>query len=244
MAEMRQLHAYIVARRKSPGGTSDVRLLLALAIATCGLVIAPSTPATAVPGLCPPICDSIPDSAWIATTALPLDPVYHWPGLAGIAVRSPAPRFTFEEVCASPPLLGDARDYAVASQATVSNPPGQWQLRVQVIHWRGDTAEFGPTATQTLELARTRLRNCQATAPLASPSFTTTDPFRVAAVISVPGQKVVHQYLLAHPSSSTIVELAMWTTLPPLVRWPAVPDAQIFDAMGAPLCDAYLGSCR
>lgn len=244
MAEMRQLHAYIVARRDFPGGTSDVRLLLALAIATCGSVIAPSAPAAAVPGFCPPICDSIPDSAWIATAELPLDSVYHWPGLAGIAVRAPAPRFTFEEICLSPPLLGDARDYAVASKATVSNPPGQWQLRVQVIHWRGDTAEFGPTATQTLELARARLRNCQATAPAASPSFTTSDPFRLAAVISVPGQKVVHQYLLAHPSSSTIVELAMWTTLPPLVRWPAVPDAQILDAMGAPLCDAYLGSCR
>jgi hypothetical protein len=124
------------------------------------------------------------------------------------------------------------------------NPPGQWQLRVQIMHWRGDTAHFGPTATATLELARTRLRECQATAPLASPSITTSDPLRVAAVISVAGQKVIHQYLLAHPSSSTIVELAMWSTVPPLVRWAAVPDAQVFDAMAAPLCDAYLGSCR
>ena len=77
-----------------------------------------------------------------------------------------------------------------------------------------------------------------------APSITTSDWFRVAAVISVPGQQVVRQYLLAHSSSSTIVELAMWSTLPPLVRWPAVSDMQIFDAMGAPLCDAYLGSCR
>lgn len=221
-----------------------MRLLLALAIATCGLVIAPGTPATAVPGVCPPICDSIPDAAWIATSDVPLDSVYHWPGLAGLAVRAPAPRFTFEQVCASPPILGDARDYAVASQATVSNPPGQWQLRVQIIHWRGPTAQFGPTATQTLEMARTRLRNCQVTAPLASPSITTSDPFRLAAVISVPGQQVVHQYLLAHPASSTIVELAMWSTLPPLVRWPAVADPQVLDAMGAPLCEVYLGSCR
>jgi hypothetical protein len=96
----------------------------------------------------------------------------------------------------------------------------------------------------TLELARTRLRECQATAPLASPSITTSDPLQVAAVISVAGQKVIHQYLLAHPSSSTIVELAMWSAVPPLVRWAAVPDAQVFDAMAAPLCDAYLGSCR
>jgi hypothetical protein len=244
MAEMRQLHAYIVARRDYPGGTSDVRLLLALVVATCGLVIAPNTPAVAVPGVCPPICDSIPDSAWIAPTAVPLDPAYHWPGLAGLAVRAPVPRFTFEEMCASPPIIGDARDYSVAWQATVLNPPGQWQLRVQIVHWRGDTAHFGPTATDTLEQARTRLRECQVTAPSASPSITTSDPLRLAAVISVAGQRVIHQYLLAHPSSSTVVELAMWSTLPPLVPWAAVPDAQVLDAMAAPLCDAYLGSCR
>lgn len=214
-----------------------------MAVATCGLAIAPGT-AAAVPGVCPPICDAIPDSAWMPSTAAPLYPVYHWPGFAGLAVRSPAPRFTFEEVCASPPIIGDARNYAVASQATVANPPGQWQLRVQIMHWRGDTAHFGPTATKTLDLGRTRLRNCQVTAPLASPSITTSDPFRLAAVISVPGQRVVRQYLFVHPSSSTVVELAMWSTLPPLVPWPAIPDVQVFDAMAAPLCDAYLGSCR
>ncbi|WP_041303360.1 hypothetical protein [Mycolicibacterium rhodesiae] len=221
-----------------------MRLWLAMAVATCGLVVAQGTPATAVPGVCPPICDAIPDSAWIAPTAVPLYPVYRWPALAGLAVRAPQPRFTFEEVCASPPLIGDARDYAVAWQATVPNPPGQWQLRAQIVHWRGDTAHFGPTATDMLDLARTRLRDCQLTAPRASPSITTSDPFRLAAVISVPGKRVVHQYLLAHPSSSTVVELALWSTLTPLVPWPAVPDAQVFDAMAAPLCDAYLGSCR
>jgi hypothetical protein len=205
---------------------------------------APSAPAVAVPGVCPPICDSIPDSAWIAPTAVPLYPVYRWPGLAGIAVNAPAPRFTFEEVCASPPLLGDARDYAVAQQATVTNPVGQWQLRVQIIHWRGDAAQFGPTATRTLELATSRLRDCHVTAPSASPSITSSDPFGLAAVISVAGQRVVREYLLAHSASSTIVELAMWSTLPPAVPWAAGPDAQIFDAMAGPLCDAYLGSCR
>ena len=244
MAEMRQLHPYIVARRDYLGGTSDMRLLLAMAVATCGLVIAPGTPAIAVPGVCPPICDSIPDSAWMDPAAVPLYPVYHWPALAGLAVRSPQPRFTFEEVCASPPLIGDARDYAVAWQAAVPNPPGQWQLRAQILHWRGDTAHFGPVATETLDLARSRLRDCQLTAPRASPSITTNDPLRLAAVISIPGQRVVHQYLLAHPSSSTVVELALWSTLTPLVPWPAAADAQVFDAMAAPLCDAYLGSCR
>lgn len=112
------------------------------------------------------------------------------------------------------------------------------------MHWRGDTAHFGPTAAATLDQARTRLRDCQVTAPLASPSITTSEPLRLAAVISVAGQRVIHQYLLADPASSTVVELAMWSTLPPLVPWPAVPDQQVLDAMAAPLCDVYLGSCR
>lgn len=77
----------------------------------------------------------------------------------------------------------DPRDYAVAALAVVSNPPGQWQLQAQVLHWRGDTARGGPTALVTLETARSKLHNCQLTAPLASPSLTTDDPQRLAAVI-------------------------------------------------------------
>ena len=50
-------------------------------------------------------------------------------------------------------------------------------------------------------------------------------------MISVAGQRVVHQYLLADPASSTVVGLAMWSTLPPLLPWPAVADAQVLDAM-------------
>ena len=69
-----------------------MRLLLAVALATCGLAIAPSAgwPARAVPGECPPICDAIPDAAWIAPTSIPLYPVYQWPGLAGLAVTAPS----------------------------------------------------------------------------------------------------------------------------------------------------------
>jgi hypothetical protein len=113
-----------------------------------------------------------------------------------------------------------------------------------VLHWHGDTAWGGPTALVTLDTARGRLRDCQLTAPLASPSITTSKPQRVAAVISVAGEQVMHEYLLAHPGSSTVVELAMWSSLPPQVDWPSVPDAQVFEAMAAPLCSAYLGSCR
>jgi hypothetical protein len=216
--------------------------MLAVALATCGLAIAPS--ARAVPGECPPICDAIPDAAWISPSAIPLDSVYHWPGLPGLAVTASATKFGFEALCDSPPVAEDARDYVIAERAVVPNPAGQWNLAVQVLHWRGDIAWSGPIAQGTLDTAKSRLRDCQATAPLASPSITTDQPQGIAAVISVAGDQVMHEYLLAHPGNSTIVELAMWSSLPTQVDWPAVSDAQVFEAMAAPLCNAYLGSCR
>ncbi len=90
------------------------------------------------------------------------------------------------------------------------------------------------------------LRGCQLTSPLTSPSLTTDTPDRVAAVVSgvLPGQAVLHEYLLANPRNSTVVEVAMWAATPPRVAWPAVPDAQVLDAMDAPLCTAYIDSCR
>jgi hypothetical protein len=37
----------------------------------------------------------------------------------------------------------------------------------------------------------------------------------------------------------------MWTTAaPPQVPWPAVRDGAVLDALAAPLCTAYIGSCR
>ncbi|HYR14066.1 MAG TPA: ATPase, partial [Mycobacterium sp.] len=135
--------------------------MLAVAVATCGLAIAPSAgwPASAVPGECPPICDAIPDSAWVDPTAIPLYPVYRWPGLAGLAVTARPARFAFEELCASPPVAGDARDYVVAARSVVLHQEGQWNLLVQVVHWRGDAATGGATAVTTLETARSRLRD-------------------------------------------------------------------------------------
>ncbi|MFC3775057.1 ATPase [Mycolicibacterium holsaticum] len=221
-----------------------MRMMLAVVLAACGLAVVPGPPAGAVPEFCPPACDTIPDSAWMVSTAIPLYPVYRWPGLAGLAVTATAPRFAFEEACASPPVIGDPREYAVAAAARVPNPPNEWQLQAQVVHWRGPTSQGGPTATQTFEQAKARLRTCQLTAPFVSPSITTDAPDRLAAVISVAGQRVMRQYLLAHPDSSSIVELAMWSTLPTHVPWSPVPDAQVFEAMTAPLCQAYVGSCR
>ncbi|HEY9267623.1 MAG TPA: ATPase [Mycobacterium sp.] len=220
-----------------------MRLMLAVALAVCGLVVTPGI-AQPVPGHCPPICDAIPDSAWIEPSSIPLFPVYRWPGLAGVAVTATTPRFGFEEWCAGPAAADDARDYSVAARAEVPSPAGQWNLRAQVIHWRGDTATGGRTALEVLERARLALRTCQNTAAGISPSITTSDAQRLATVISDGGRRVMHAYLLADPGSSTVVELALWATTPVLAEWPAVADAQVFDALAGPLCAAYLGSCR
>jgi hypothetical protein len=225
-----------------------MRLMLAAVVATCGLAMT----STSVPSVhaepldCPPNCDRIPDSAWIEPAAVPLYSVYRWPGLAGLAVTAPEPRFRFEEICARAPVAGDARAYAVAAKAVVPTPDGQWQLQVQVMHWRGETWRGGQIALATVEAAVAALRSCQLTAPLTSPSVTTDQPERMGAVISGsgPGQPVLHEYLVAHPRSSTVAELAMWAPSPPQVDWPSVPDTQLLDALIAPLCTSYIDSCR
>lgn len=216
-------------------------MILAALLATCGMAVAPS-PAWSLPGDCPPFCDRIPDSAWIAPTSVPLHGQYRWPALAGLAVTAAVPRFKFEEVCSPPPIANDARDFAVAERAVVSQPAGQWQLQAQVLHWRGERWSISQLAESVFDVAVATLRACQASAPLQSPSITTGELNRLAAVIS--GPVIVHQYLLADPNSGTVVELAMWSTAPPMVPWPSVPDAQVLDAMAAPLCTAYIGSCR
>jgi hypothetical protein len=225
-----------------------MRLILAAMLTAVGLAVAPgaSGPAYARPMDCPPNCDRIPDSAWIDSAALPLYSTYRWPGLAGLAVTVTNPRFRFEEACASPPVPDDPRGYAVAARAAVPQPVGQWQLAVQVLHWRGETWRGGQLASAVFDRAVESLRQCQLTSPLTSPSLTTDTPDRMAAVISgvLPGQPVLHQYLLANTSNSTVVEVAMWASTPPRVGWPAVADTQVLDAMNAPLCTAYIDSCR
>lgn len=190
------------------------------------------------------MCDRIPGSAWIEASDIPLYREYRWPGLAGVAVTAAAPRFRFEEDCATPPLPGDARTFAVAARAVVPQPEGQWQLQVQVMHWRGETWRGGQLAGSAVRTAAGALRACQLSAPQSSPSITTDVPGRLAAVVSLGGTRVLHQYLLADPRNSTIVELAMWSATPPRVPWPTIPDSQVLDAMAAPLCSAYIGSCR
>jgi len=220
-----------------------VRVILATMLLAGGLVVAPLSLAHADAETCPPVCDKIPDSAWVGARAIPLNSTYRWPSLAGIAVSvtGTTPRFRFEELCATPEFPQDTRQSAVASRATVVNPPGQWQLQAQVLHWRGDTARGGQNASSVFNIAAVALRGCQLGSPAQSPSVAADGANRLAVVIS--GPVIMHTYLVAQPQSSTISELTLWSSAPPQVPWSVMSDDQVLDAMTGAICDAYIASC-
>ncbi|OBF56273.1 ATPase [Mycobacterium sp. 852002-50816_SCH5313054-b] len=213
-------------------------------LASMLLALAAVAPAHADPETCPTTCDQIPNSAWIQQRAVPLDAVYNWPALAGAEIPltgTGTARFRFEELCDSPALPQDPRDYAVAARVTVAHPEGQWQLQAEILHWRGDTARGGQLAASVFSTAVGALRACQQRAPAESPSITSDEPNRMAAVIG--GPVVMHTYLVAHAASSTVTELTLWSSGPPQVSWPAMGDDPVLNALTAPLCDAYIASC-
>jgi len=223
-----------------------MRVILATMLVVGGFAVAliVVAPAHADPETCPPTCDQIPNSAWMQQRAVPLDAVYNWPPLAGVAVPltgTGTARFRFEELCDSTAMPQDARDSAVTARVTVAHPDGQWQLRAEILHWRGDTARGGQAAASVFANAVGALRACQQRAPAESPSITSDEPNRMAAVVS--GPVVMHTYLVAHAASSTISELTLWSSGPPAVSWPAKTDDAVLDSLTAPLCDAYIASC-
>jgi hypothetical protein len=224
-----------------------MRVIVATMLVVGGFAVAliVVVPVRADPETCPPVCDQIPNTAWIQQHALPLDSVYNWPALAGSAAQvtgaAAGPRFRFEDLCGTPAVPQDARDSAVAARATLPHPDGQWQLQAQVLHWRGDTARGGPTAAAVFRDAVAALRGCQRGAPAQSPSITSDETNRMAAVIS--GPVVMHTYLVAHVASSTISELTLWSSGPVEVPWPSIADDPMLNSMTAPLCDAYIASC-
>ena len=224
-----------------------IRVILAMMLVAGGLAVAivVVVPAYAEPQTCPPSCDQIPDTAWIQRSAVPLNPTYNWPALAGAALHvtgvGPGPRFRFEDVCGASAVPQDARAGAVAARVTVVHPDGQWQLQAQILHWRGDTARGGATAASVFGNAVAALRGCQQGAPLQSPSITTDELNRMAAVVS--GPVIMHTYLIAHVASSTISELTLWSSGPPQVPWRAMGDDPVLNSMTAPLCEAYIASC-
>ena len=233
--------AAAVSAAASTAAVSAAAWVAAVSMAASGLVVAP--PVSAEPTyVCPPACNRIPGAAWIDPAAVPLDARYAWQPLAGLAVTSAAPRFRFEELCGNPAAAADPRGYSVAEHVVITNPAGQWQLQAQILHWRGETWRGGQLALDAVAGAAAALRACQQTNPAASPSLTLDEPDRLAAVIS--GPVIVHQYLLADPVSSTVTELALWSTAPPATPYPTISDTAVLEALAAPLCSAYLGSCQ
>src|SRR6185437_17015979 len=80
MTEMRELHVYDIARM----GAGAMRLVVAATVIAGGLLVTSlslSHPVRADPQTCPPVCDQIPDAAWISREAIPLNSTYHWPAL-------------------------------------------------------------------------------------------------------------------------------------------------------------------
>lgn len=216
-----------------------MRSVLALLLAMT--VLAVPAPAHADPEVCPPICNSIPTSAWIDPASIPLNDVYRWPPLHRSDALTDG-RFRFEELCGSPSSIGDPRSYAVRSTTVVDNGADQWHLHAQVLHWRGDTLTGGATARALVDAASDTARACQEIAPELSPSITVDEPGRLALVTS--GSVILHQYLIAHPDSSSVSELALWTSTPTEVNWPVVSDDEVFADLTTPLCTAYVSSCR
>jgi hypothetical protein len=242
MAEVRKLHIYDCALT----GVVPMRVILAAMLAVGGFAVAliVVVPAHADPETCPTTCDQIPNSAWIPPRAVPLESVYNWPALAGSSVPltgTGTARFRFEDLCGAPDAPQDARASAVAARVTITHPDGQWQLQAEILHWRGDTARGGPTAASVFSNAVAALRGCQQRAPAQSPSITSDEPNRMAAVVS--GPVIMHTYLVAHVASSTVSELTLWSQGPPQVSWPAMADDPVLNSMTAPLCDAYIASC-
>jgi hypothetical protein len=204
-------------------------------------------------GNCPPACTQIPDTAWIAPTAIPLYDNYSWPPLGPLSEPVSRPRFKSDELCAAGPSTDEERDSAIAAHIILPQPPGQWQLQVQIVHWRGDPWIAGQRASAVMDAATSLLRDkCSYTSPGVSVSRFATQNLpgghpgqSVSAVISEAGDTpmVAHEYLVSDLRNSTVVEVAMWSNSPPTVDWPPINDDQLLADMAASLCTAYVNSC-
>jgi serine/threonine protein kinase len=203
-------------------------------------------------GNCPPACAHIPDSAWIAPPAIPLSDRYPRPPLGPLSEPVSNPRFRIDELCAAGPVADDERNGAIASRLILPEPPDQWQLQVQILHWRGDPWIAGQRASAAMDSATTLLRNtCSSTAPEVSVSRIAEQNVpghpgqSLSAVLTVRGAAplLAHEYLVSDLRNSTVVEVAMWSTSPPAVDWPTINDDQLLADMVAPLCTAYVNSC-
>jgi len=161
MPEMRQFHAYDCAL----GGGVTMRMVLAVLLAAGGLVVA--APAAAEPETCTPVCDRIPDSAWIASWAIPAELALRLAAATRLSVTATAPRFGSRS-CA--PARRSPRTRAPTwwpEKAAVANPEGQWQAAGPgAALARGDLAGQAPAAPGTSSAPPSpRCAACQRTNP-------------------------------------------------------------------------------
>lgn len=212
----------------------------------------PSPDPNRVPqGNCPPACTKIPDSAWISPSQIPLYDQYSWPSLAPLTEAVSDPRLTTDEMCAGPPMADDIRPGMLASRIMLPNPPGQWQLQVQILHWRGDPWIAGQRASAVMDSAASLLRRCSSAihgvsvSRIAEQNVPGHPGQSLTAVITVNGStpEIAYEYLVSDLRSSTVVEITMWSTSPSAVEWSPVQDDQLLADMVAPLCTAYVNSC-
>lgn len=204
-------------------------------------------------GNCPPACTQIPDSAWIDPSTIPLYASYRWAPLAPLSEPVSGTKFLADELCAAGPQDSDERAGAITARIILPNPPGQWQLQVQILHWRGDPWIAGQRASAVMDAAVSLLRDkCSFAAPgvsvtrIAEQNVPGGNPGQsLTATITEAGSssRVAHIYLISDLRNSTVVELALSSASPPVVEWPHVNDDQLLAAMVTPLCTAYVNSC-
>ena len=194
---------------------------------------------------CPPVCDQIPDTAWIQQRAVPLNSTYNWPAPAGLAVQVTGTRrrASGSRSCVRAAAVPqDPRDSAVAARVTVVHPDGQWQLQAQILHWRGDTARGGATAASVFSNAR------RGAARL---------PAGVAAAVAVDHQRRTepdgrghqrtghHAYLPGRARGEQHDQRADALVVGSAAGALAVDGRRprCWTRMTAPLCEAYIASC-
>jgi hypothetical protein len=195
------------------------------------------------------MCSQIPDSAWIASSAIPLSDKYSWPQLAPLTEPVTNPRFEIDDLCSAGPATEDERGSAIAAHVILPEPPGQWQLQVQIMHWRGDPWIAGQQASAAMDAATALLRNnCSlgtSVSRIAEQNVPGHPGQSLAAVITRGGTAplITHEYLVSDLRNSTVVELAMSSSSPPATDWPSINDDQLLADMVTPLCTAYVNSC-
>ena len=215
---MRQLHAYIVAAQGRRGGI-QMRMMLAVVVAACGLAAragsggrAPSLASARRSATGSPIRRGSrrPPSRCTRSTA-----GRGWPDW-----RSPrrAPRFGSRRLARTPPVPATPATTRWRRAPSCRTRRASGSCRRRSCTGAGTPWRAGRPRRRRSETPVAALRDCQLTAPLRLAVAHHRRARRgSAAVISVAGRACMHEYLLADPRSSTIVELALWSTLPPQV---------------------------